>query len=150
MCGHYTGTSMGRRIPAYHFIAQFRTEFLKYDFEQYPMICVYNAGSFLNEDEMSAIARREIFRIIAEDQHIRAVIIESRPEFITQETIGEVEEILAGKRVEIGVGLELENDLFREICINGWFPPINPIILSIINNLTRPFSTTISRKIDIN
>jgi radical SAM enzyme (TIGR01210 family) len=121
MCGHYTSTSIGRRISAQHFIAQFRAEFSKYDFEQYPMICVYNAGSFLNEEEMPVIARREIFRIIAENRHIQAVIIESRPEFITKEVTEEIEEELAGKRVEIGVGLELENDLFREICINKGF-----------------------------
>ena len=50
MCGHYTGTSMGRKISPHHFIVQFKTEFLKYDFRQYPMICIYNAGSFLNEE----------------------------------------------------------------------------------------------------
>lgn len=121
MCGHYMGTSMGRRISPHLFISQFRTEFSKYDFRQYPMICIYNAGSFLNEEEMPAIARQEIFRIIAENHHIQAVIIESRPEFITKEAIEEIEETLTGKRVEIGVGLELENDLFRQICINKGF-----------------------------
>lgn len=121
MCGHYIGTSMGRRIPAQYFITQFRAEFLKYDFEQYPMVCVYNAGSFLNEEEMPVIARRGICRIIAENRLIQTVIIESRPEFITKEVIEEIEEDLAGKRVEIGVGLELENNLFREICINKGF-----------------------------
>lgn len=121
MCSHYTGTSMGRKISPNDFIVQFKTEFLKYNFKQYPMVCIYNAGSFLNEEEMPAIARREIFRTVAENRHIQAVIIESRPEFITKATIEEIEEILADKRVEIGVGLELENDLFREICINKGF-----------------------------
>lgn len=121
MCGHYTGTSMGRRISPHLFISQFRTEFLKHDFRQYPMICIYNAGSFLNEEEVPTVVRREIFRIVAENRYIKAMIIESRPEFITEEAIREIEETLADKRVEIGVGLELENDLFREICINKGF-----------------------------
>jgi len=121
MCGHYTKTSMGRKISPFHFITQFQNEFAKYDFTQYPMICVYNAGSFLNEEEMPVIARQEIFRVIAENQHIQTVVIESRPEFITNEVIKEIEKILPHKRIEIGVGLELESDLSREICINKEF-----------------------------
>jgi len=121
MCGHYIGTSLGKKFLYQHFISQFQKEFSKYDFKQYPVICIYNAGSFLNENEIPAIARREIFQIVAKNPHIKVVTIESRPEFITKEIIREIEKILKDKRVEIGVGLEMENDLFREICVNKGF-----------------------------
>jgi hypothetical protein len=121
MCGHYMGTSMGKRIAPQDFVTQFRTEFLKHNFVQYPTVCIYNGGSLLSEEEMPTIARQEMFRMIAENCHIKSVIIESRPEFVTKEAIDEIEDILTDKRVEIGVGLELENDQFREICINKGF-----------------------------
>jgi radical SAM enzyme (TIGR01210 family) len=121
MCGHYTGTSYGEKFPYQYFIIQFQKEFLKYDFRKYPIICVYNAGSFLNENEIPAVARREIFQIIAGNPHIKVVTIESRPEFITKEIIREIEKILKNKRVEIGVGLEMEDDFLREICVNKGF-----------------------------
>jgi len=121
MCGHYRGTSMGRKISPSYFINQFKAEFFKYDFQHYPMICIYNAGSFLNEEEMPAIARREILQVVANNPYVKVVILESRPEFISQEIVKEIEATLAGKRVEIGVGLELENDYFRGICINKGF-----------------------------
>jgi len=121
MCGHYTETSLGKKFLTKYFINQFQKEFLKYDFEQYPHICIYNAGSFLNENEIPTVVRRKIFRIIARNPYIKVVTIESRPEFITKEIIKEIEKNLKDKRVEIGVGLEMKNDFLREICVNKGF-----------------------------
>lgn len=121
MCGHFVGTSFGRHISPTFFVGQFRDEFIRYDYSQHPMICVYNAGSFFNEDEMPTEARKEIYRIIAQENEIKSVIFESRPEYISLRLLREIEENLPNKRVEIGIGLETADDFIRETCVNKGF-----------------------------
>lgn len=121
MCGHYLGTSLGTIISPDEFLCQFKKEMEKYNFRDHPIVCVYNAGSFLNEEEMPALTRRNILRKLASKKDIKCVILESRPEFVTKKIIEEIEEELKGKRVEIGVGLELADNLARNVCINKGF-----------------------------
>jgi len=118
MCGHLAGTLRGEEIPAETYINQFLEEFESFDYSYYPMLCVYNSGSFLNEWEVDPKVRREILKIIATEKKIKVVIFETRPEFITQEVVNEIEGILSDKVVEIGVGLETKNDDIREYCLN--------------------------------
>ncbi|GAH85360.1 unnamed protein product, partial [marine sediment metagenome] len=80
-----------------------------------------DSGSFLNEREVDPKARREILKIIATEKNIKVVILETRPEFITQEAVSEIERILSDKVVEIGVGLETKNDDIKEYCLNKGF-----------------------------
>lgn len=121
MCGHLAGALGGKEIPAETYIAQFLREFKAFDYSHFPMLCVYNSGSFLNECEVNPKARREILKIIATEKNIKVVILETRPEFITRELVNEIEKILSDKVVEIGVGLETKNDEIREYCVNKGF-----------------------------
>ncbi len=121
MCGHLAGALGGKEIPAETYIDQFLREFKAFDYSHFPMLCVYNSGSFLNEREVDPKARREILKIIATEKNIKVVILETRPEFITRELVNEIEKILSDKVVEIGVGLETKNDEIREYCVNKGF-----------------------------
>lgn len=121
MCGHLAGALGGKEIPAETYIDQFLREFKAFDYSHFPMLCVYNSGSFLNECEVNPKARREILKIIATEKNIKVVILETRPEFITRELVNEIEKILSDKVVEIGVGLETKNDEIREYCVNKGF-----------------------------
>ncbi|AAK76918.1 hypothetical protein BJV85_003837 [Clostridium acetobutylicum] len=121
MCGHYFGTNMGDTLPKNSFYNQFLSEYNKYDFSKYPMICIYNAGSILNDNE---IPREELYRIlnvIKRNNDIKRVVLESRPEFINVEVLNQISNILNDKIVEIGIGLETSNDKVREYCINKGF-----------------------------
>ena len=121
MCGHYLSTSMGEHFPSSFLVKQFADEFARYDFSDIPVICIYNAGSFLCEEEVPASARRKILEIVASNDKIKAVTIESRPEFVTVPVLEEIETILSGRKVEVGVGLELATDIYRDVCINKGF-----------------------------
>ena len=121
MCGHLAGTTRGARVSKENYISQFLEQFKGFDFTHYPMLCVYNSGSFLNPDEIDPETRRVIMEIIASEKAIRVIIFESRPEFITQEVIAEMEQVLGDRTVEIGIGLETQRDEIREVCINKGF-----------------------------
>ncbi|MDP2918420.1 MAG: archaeosine biosynthesis radical SAM protein RaSEA, partial [bacterium] len=82
---------------------------------------IYNAGSFLNEEEIPPIARNKILQDIAELPSIQNVLVESRPEFIVSETIKEMKAILGNKKLTIAIGLECESDKTRKICVNKGF-----------------------------
>lgn len=118
MCGHLVGSTKGASLPLSYLKKQFNSEMQKYDFKEYPLLCLYNGGSFLNENEIAKEFRRYCFKKIAANPNIKKLIIESRPEFITEEILDEIEDILQGKEVEIGVGLESSNDGLRDLVIN--------------------------------
>jgi len=137
MCGHLKEQTQ-EDISAEQYVEQFVTEYSKYDFAHYPILDLYNNGSFFNDKELPPEARRKIFDIIAEDDDIEMIVLESRPEYITEAKLRETKRILKDKRVEIAVGLETINDEIREQCINKGFTlkefeVAAKLIISILN-----------------
>ncbi len=118
MCGHYSGSSKGKFIPAESLKKQFDTEMARYDFRKYPMLCLYNGGSFLNEEEIDKNLRRYMLKTINDNPHIKRLIIESRTDFLTNEALDEIEELMTDTVVEIGVGLESVCDVIRSLLLN--------------------------------
>ncbi len=82
---------------------------------------IYTSGSFLDTQEVSKNARDTILHRIAAIDEVEEVVIESRPEYVTDEVMSEVRELLGERRIEIGMGLESANDRVRLICINKGF-----------------------------
>ncbi len=118
MCGHLSGSAKGSKVTDDKLKNQFEDAIANLDFSKYPMLCLYNGGSFLNEDEISPELRRYIFNRISGIKEIKTLIIESRKEHITDEVLDEIEELLPNTTVEIGVGLETVNDVVRNIVLN--------------------------------
>lgn len=121
MCGHYFGTSKGQDLPEHSFINQFKQEYAKHNFSDIPMICIYNAGSILNNDEISNDELLEILKIVNSNKDIKRVVLESRPEFINYEILSKISEVCKDTIVEIGIGLETANDYLRTKCVNKGF-----------------------------
>ena len=122
MCGHLAKqTRRDMVISVEDYLNQFEEEFEQIDFKQYPILNLYNNGSFINDNEIPAEARRGMLRKINQNPHIKMLVIESRPEFVTEEKIREIKELIPDKHVEIGVGLEIKDDFYRGICINKGF-----------------------------
>lgn len=117
MCGHYSGTAKGNRVSAASYVTQFRNEFEKYDYGEFPVVAVYNAGSFMG-NEIPIEAQMEIMKLIGAEPQIEMVIFESRPELITDEALALIREQLGDKRVQIGIGFETVYDEIRELSIN--------------------------------
>ncbi len=82
---------------------------------------LYTSGSFLDEDEVSSQARNDILKLISEDDRVKEVVIESRPEYVREDILSELRTILGDRRIELGIGLESSNDMVRGICVNKGF-----------------------------
>jgi hypothetical protein len=78
---------------------------------------VYTSGSFLDECEMPAEQADQILRHCA-DSHTR-LLFESRPEYVTQETLDRVLRI--HDELELALGLESANDKVLKYSINKGF-----------------------------
>lgn len=118
-CEHSVAdTTWGIPISTSDYITQFDSELQKYSGSAHPVLCVYNEGSFFNERELPATARREILRCVGHREQTRSLILESLPEYLNPGILEETVELLQGKHLEIGVGLESSNQMIRDLCVN--------------------------------
>lgn len=74
---------------------------------------IYVSGSFFDNDEVAAESRIEILESIQRTR-IREILLESRPEFITEENLRSISDIVDARRVTIGIGVETMNDALRD------------------------------------
>ena len=118
MCGHITGTTRGEKISAEQFMAQFDKAIAGRDFSKLPIVCLYNEGSLLNDNELPAEARNHMLKRLGEIPAIKKIIIESRPEYVTNERCKAIKSFLPKRQVEVGMGLESSNEYIRQMCLN--------------------------------
>jgi hypothetical protein len=111
-------TTFGEPISEDDYVEQFQQEFVKYDWTNYPILCLYNEGSMFNQKELPQNAFRRMLELIAATPEIKFVILESSPEYITPAKLTEISEILSEKIVEVGIGLETANTDIRQLCVN--------------------------------
>lgn len=122
MCGHLARQTRRLEIIApEEYYRQFVSEFKKVDFNKSPLLNLYNNGSFLNDNEMPPQARRKILKLIGGEPNIKMLVLETRPEFVTEEKVSEIKCILPDKHVDLAVGLEMKDDFLRTVCINKGF-----------------------------
>ncbi|WP_162551231.1 archaeosine biosynthesis radical SAM protein RaSEA [Paenibacillus tepidiphilus] len=122
MCGHLAKqTRSDTAISADNYIAQFENEFKWIPFDQFPLLNVYNNGSIINDREIPSEALWRILQMIGETPEIKMLVLETRPEFVTEEKIREIKRLLPDKHIEIAMGLELVDDFLRYVCINKGF-----------------------------
>jgi radical SAM enzyme (TIGR01210 family) len=94
----------------------------KLDGESGPVsVKLYTSGSFLDPGEVPVPARAAILDMLANDSRVREVVLESRPEYVSQDVVVELRKSLRDTEIELGIGLESSNDLIRSICINKGF-----------------------------
>ncbi len=99
----------------------FKKAFGKHEITEKTVVKIFASGSFLNPDEIPESARNKILNILKDEKNVEEVVVESRPEFITEEVLKECCEALGNKIFEIGIGLETSNDYTREKKINKGF-----------------------------
>ncbi len=81
------------------------------------VVKLFTSGSFLDKGEVSERARDEILSGLS--GKASKVIVETRPEFVTDKTMGDALRSIG--RLEIAVGLETSSDRIRIECINKNF-----------------------------
>jgi len=81
---------------------------------------LYNAGSFLQEQEIPFTAVERIFHLASRHlPDLRRVVIESRVEYITMEKLERLQNILGNNtELAIGMGFDSENEIVRNLIIN--------------------------------
>ena len=73
---------------------------------------LYVSGSFFDDEEVSSGSRLEIIKAVNESG-IEEVVLESRPEFITEENLQSLADIIDPARITIAVGVETADDNLR-------------------------------------
>jgi hypothetical protein len=117
MCGHYRATKGGSKVKSENLVKQFNTPF-KTITKDIKIICLYNAGSFLNNEEIPQKAFKKILIRIGKSNEIEKVILESLPQYITPDLLTAMRDHLGNKKIEIGIGFDSTNEFVRKYCIN--------------------------------
>jgi radical SAM enzyme (TIGR01210 family) len=122
MCGHIAKqTRTDQPISAADFVEQFQAALGTIDSDGIPVLNIYNNGSFFNDNEIPSEARRAILSMINRTTSIQKLLVECRPEFITEAVLYEAKELMPDKEFEIAIGLETADDVHRMIAVNKGF-----------------------------
>ncbi|WBW96390.1 archaeosine biosynthesis radical SAM protein RaSEA [Oceanirhabdus sp. W0125-5] len=121
-CGFYNATNFGVKIPDNDYIEQVKNVLndKEIDFSSIPVVCFYNDGSLLREEEISFKTLLKIISIINEKDSIKKITLEARIEDITEDKLSEIKKV-TNKEIEIAVGFESANPIIRDLCINKSF-----------------------------
>lgn len=131
MCGHHEGTPL-EAVTAAQYLQQWQgvlsgtaleKDGVRFDMNDYPVLCLYNLGSLLNPNEVPAEAVREIFRSLGSFPGVRKTIIESRAEYVVPAALENICGVYDGL-VEVGLGLESLTTDVRELCHHKNLPDI--------------------------
>ena len=111
MCSYYLEANP--KASSETILKEFRDAYEKAD-----VVKIFTSGSFFDEREVDKEVRRKIYEFL-EKEGVKKLVVESRPEFITEEVAKEIEK--AKITIEVGIGVETSNDWIREKIINKGF-----------------------------
>ncbi|HEX7627790.1 MAG TPA: archaeosine biosynthesis radical SAM protein RaSEA [Candidatus Methanoperedens sp.] len=118
MCGYVYDSA---RSPPSHYdlMKQFEHAMSRCKDEEF-IVKIFTSGSFLDDSEIGSSTRTEMLSRLKENDRVKKVIAETRPEYVTDEKLSEACAAL-GKKFEVAIGLETSNDVIRKDCINKGF-----------------------------
>jgi archaeosine synthase beta-subunit len=130
MCGEFEGALKRNSLtmnPKFH-ISQFAAaigdpriwEVARNEGKPISWLRINQEGNYTNINEMNFTAQEVILRLAMHIEGIKRITIESRPQYITEESVSFLHRLFkdSGVELEIGMGIEAENDVVRNICIN--------------------------------
>ncbi len=122
MCSYVSDCTL-KPIESEDIIRIFNEHLEKFDLEKEDQIAVklFASGSFLNPYELPIEARNTILKTLANMDNVSEIIVESRPEYVTENVLDEIFEIIGDKLFEVSIGLETSNDYTRLNKINKGF-----------------------------
>ncbi len=115
MCGYFVDV-LPKKLTDENLISQWRRAETQHAGEQ--VLKVYTGGNFLDDKEVFPAARRAILESAA--AKFRRITVETRPEYITQERVAPLVELVKahGSSLELAIGLESSSDVVCEEAIN--------------------------------
>lgn len=138
MCSHFNGTPI-HKVTDENYISQWNSvlngdaiekENFSFNLNDYPVLCLYNLGSLLNENEISSLVVQYIFKSLNNYKNIKKVIIESRAEYVNSKSITNIKDVYDGV-VEVGIGVESTNKVIRQLCHHKGISNLNLVKKSV-------------------
>ncbi|HTX61142.1 MAG TPA: archaeosine biosynthesis radical SAM protein RaSEA [Methanobacterium sp.] len=120
MCS-YIADSPLQKVSSEDLVEIFKKELSRFKVQPRTVVKIFVSGSFLNEDEIPKDARVDILKILKNQDNIEEVVVESRPEFVTEEVVEECCKQIPHKIFEISMGLESSSDHVKKYRINKGF-----------------------------
>ncbi|MCK9152626.1 archaeosine biosynthesis radical SAM protein RaSEA, partial [Methanobacterium alcaliphilum] len=141
MCSYIADSSL-EPVPASTIIEIFNELLAKYQFDEATAAKIFTSGSFLNPSELPVEARTAILKTLNNMESITEIVVESRPEYVTQEVMEECCSIIPDKLFEVSMGLETSNDYTREFKINKGFTTEDfEKAVNVIKDLKKEYNT---------
>jgi radical SAM enzyme (TIGR01210 family) len=82
---------------------------------------IFSSGSFCDSQELPTKIQNRILQKLYEYYSIKEIVIESRPEYISNELLKTYKPLIHDKYLEFGIGLESQSDYIRTNLINKGF-----------------------------
>ncbi len=120
MCS-YVADSPLEKVDPDLLVDIFKKSMERHEIGEKTAVKIFVSGSFLNSEEIPKKSRDKILNLLKDEENVEEVVVESRPEFITEKVLKECCEALGDKIFEIGIGLETSNNYTREEKINKGF-----------------------------
>ena len=120
MCGYVYDCASEPPVPEDYKIQLARAMRKAEKFPEF-MVKIFTSGSFLDEQEVPREARDAILKTLADDSKVIKVLVETRPNFVTEENVQDCLKILINKTFELAFGLETSSDRIRRDSINKGF-----------------------------
>ena len=126
-CGYYYETTCGFvPVSGTNLINQFDNAYaaIQKDIDSgkeplFDVIEFLSDGSFLNDDEVPPEVRSALFHKINSNTSIQRILIETRPEFVSESKVKDLLNPLTRRQsLEIAIGLESTDDFIQTFCIN--------------------------------
>ncbi len=82
---------------------------------------LFTSGSFLDLKEIPLEIQKEMMKETAKYEQIEEIVLESRPEYITESVLDNIAQNIEISKIEIAIGLESANDNILQNSINKGF-----------------------------
>lgn len=142
MCS-YIADSPLEKVSSSELIDIFENLMGRREIQPKTVVKIFVSGSFLNEAELPKEARDEILKWLNKEENIEEVVVESRPEFVTEDVIKECCSLLPDKIFEVSIGLESSSDYIKKYKINkGFLNEDFERAINVIKSLKREYKVT--------
>ena len=85
------------------------------------LLKIFTSGSFFDDEEVIPEIRKKILEKAAEIDTVREILVETRPDFVSEDKLIKAKTHLGEKQLELGIGMESSNKFVREVLINKGF-----------------------------
>ena len=116
MCGYFNDSMLSKVTPD-ELINQYQQAMTRYNNE--PIVKIFTSGSFLDTNEVPQKVQEYILSDLS--KKTKKIAVESRPEYVTRESMKLVKQQLKNTEFDIGIGLETSQDFIRDFAVNKGF-----------------------------